>query len=121
MNILIWVLLLAAVAGFFIWKQQSLISPEKAREYLKQGALVIDVRTPGEFQADHLTQAINIPLGDLQDSLPQRVKDKNQVLLLHCLSGGRSEMAKHKLKGMGYPNSFNLGSLTRARKIVEEK
>jgi rhodanese-related sulfurtransferase len=40
------------------------------------------------------------------------------MLLLHCLSGMRSGMAKQKLKSLGYANVFNLGSLARARKIV---
>jgi phage shock protein E len=81
--------------------------------------LIIDVRSPEEFQSNHLAKAINIPLRDLRDTLPSRVKDKSQVLLLHCLSGGRSGIARHKLKSMGYPKVFNLGSLARARKIVE--
>jgi phage shock protein E len=46
------------------------------------------------------------------------VKDKNQVLLLHCASGMRSGVAKQKLKSLGYANFFNLGSLARARKIA---
>jgi rhodanese-related sulfurtransferase len=47
------------------------------------------------------------------------VKDQNQVLLVHCLSGGRSGLAKQQLKGMGYPNVFNLGSLSRTRMICD--
>jgi rhodanese-related sulfurtransferase len=49
------------------------------------------------------------------------VKDKNQVLLLHCLSGTRSAMAKIKLKKMGYPNAFNLGSYGRAEGILKRQ
>jgi rhodanese-related sulfurtransferase len=54
----------------------------------------------------------------LRESLPRRVKDKNQVLLLYCLSGGRSGIAKQRFKGLGYQNVFNLGSFGRARQIV---
>jgi len=46
------------------------------------------------------------------------VPDKNQVLLLHCLSGTRSGIAKRQLKSMGYQNVFNLGSYGRAGKIL---
>lgn len=116
-----WTILLAVVAFVavvFIVKQWSLVSAAYARALLKQGALVIDVRTPGEFQSGCVTRAINIPLDDLDNALPRRVSDKNQVLLLHCLSGTRSGMAKGRLKRMGYQNVHNLGSLGRARKIV---
>jgi rhodanese-related sulfurtransferase len=49
------------------------------------------------------------------------VKDKNQVLLLHCQSGMRSGVAKSRFKGLGYPNVFNLGSYARASHIVIAK
>jgi len=39
-------------------------------------------------------------------------------LLLHCLSGGRSGIARGQLRSLGYPNAFNLGSFARAEKIV---
>jgi rhodanese-related sulfurtransferase len=57
-------------------------------------------------------------LGELRESLPRRVKDKNQVLLLHCLSGGRSGIARGQARSLGYSNVFNLGSYARAEKIV---
>ncbi len=113
------ILIVAGVVGVvFILRRMSFISPEAARDYLKQGALVVDVRDAGEYRAGHLPDAINFPLGDLQKSLPSRVPDKNRFLLLHCLSGGRSGMAKRQLKAMGYQNVFNLGSYGRAQQIV---
>jgi phage shock protein E len=114
-----WILIIGGVmAAMFLLKRMSFISPEAARQHLQQGALVIDVRSPGEFNSGHLPNAINIPLDGIETVLPRRVKDKNQMLLLHCLSGMRSGMAKQKLKSLGYANVFNLGSLARARKIV---
>ena len=94
------------------------ISARDALEHLKNGALVIDVRSRAEFNSGHLARAINIPVDEIETALPKRVKDKSQVLLLHCLSGTRSGLAKNKLKRLGYSNVFNLGSLARARKIV---
>ncbi len=116
-----WPLLLAVTVVFvavMMIKGAGQISVQNARAYLKNGALVIDVRSPGEFTAGHLTNAINIPLDDITTTVPERVKDKNQVLLLHCASGMRSGLAKNKLNGMGYANVFNLGSYGRAEKIV---
>jgi phage shock protein E len=106
------------VAVMLVLKRLGLVSAEMARTYLQQGALVVDVRSAEEFKARHLSQAINIPLGELPSSLPRRVSDKNQVLLLHCLSGTRSGIAKRALKSMGYTNVFNLGSYGRAQRIV---
>ena len=81
-------------AAMLALKRLGLISVETARAYLKQGALVVDVRSAEEFKAGHLSSALNIPLGELQTVCQRRVADKNQVLLLHCLSGTRSGIAR---------------------------
>jgi phage shock protein E len=80
--------------------------------------LVVDVRTAGEFSSGHLPNAINFPLDEIELSLPRRVKNKNQVLLLHCQGGSRSGAARKKLNGLGYNSAFNLGSYRRAAEIV---
>ena len=80
--------------------------------------MVLDVRTPEEFRAGHLRGAVNIPLDELQDEVRRRVPDRSQVVLLHCLAGTRSGIARRMLRGMGYTNAFNLGSYGRARRIV---
>ncbi len=85
------------MAAFFILKRVSFVSAEAAQKLLRQGALVIDVRSHEEFQEGCLPGAINIPLGELRDGLPRRMKDKSQPLLLHCLSGGRSGIARGQL------------------------
>jgi phage shock protein E len=120
MNWIAIIVAAAIVAVFFMIKRAGQISPKDALEYLKKGAQVIDVRSPGEFSSGHLPNVINIPLGDIETTAPRRVKDKNQVLLLHCHSGMRSAAAMKKLKGMGYANSFNLGSYSRAQSILKQ-
>jgi phage shock protein E len=120
MNWKVILLMAAVVFVVFMLKRAGQISAADALAKLKNGALVIDVRSPGEFNSGHLAVAMNIPLDEIEAVLPQRVKDKNQVLLLHCQSGMRSSMAKQKLKGMGYLNAFNLGSYGRAESIVTQ-
>lgn len=105
---------------FFLLKRSGQVSAKDARTHLKNGALVVDVRSPGEFNAGHLSQAINIPLDEIETLLPKRVKDKRQILLLHCASGMRSSAAKGKLQGLGYANVFNLGSYGRAEGILKQ-
>lgn len=94
------------------------MSADVARQCLQQGALVVDVRSTAEFRSRHLPDAVNVPLDELDTGLPRLVKDKSRVLLLHCLSGARSGMAKQQLRAMGYTNAFNLGSYRRAQEIV---
>ena len=118
MNWTTTLIIAAIVAVIFMIKKSGQISAKDALEKVRNGALVIDVRSPGEFNSGHLTTAINIPLDEIETALPKRVKDKNQVLLLHCASGMRSGMAKSKLNGMGYTNAFNLGSYGRAEEII---
>jgi phage shock protein E len=117
-NLVIWIIIIGAVVAFLLLKRLSLVSSVTAREWLNKGALVVDVRSEGEFQERHLPRAINIPLGQLGDEIGRRAPDKEQAILLHCLSGTRSGMAKARLKKMGYRNVFNLGSYSRAAGIL---
>jgi phage shock protein E len=119
-----WVTALAVSAiagGLFLHGQSVLISPGAAQAYLKKGALVIDVRTPAEFSADHLPNAINIPLQQIESGAPLPLKDKKQVLLLHCQGGKRSAKAKKLLDSLGYTHVFDLGAYSRAAQIVSGK
>ena len=118
MNWPVLVVVAVLILGFWAAKHFTFISAAKAGQLLAQGARIIDVRTPGEFNSRHVPGAINMPLGSLADDVPGRFPDKAQALLLHCLSGGRSEIARRKLMGLGYQNVFNLGSYARAAKIA---
>jgi len=112
---------LVILVAFLVYRRVGLISVKDARNYLKNGALVIDVRTAGEFVAGHLPVAVNLPVSEIDTNLARRVKDKNQVLLLHCQSGARSGVARKKLIALGCPNAVNMGSYSRAERIVGGK
>jgi phage shock protein E len=118
-----WDILIAVVivAAFLLYRRIGLISVKDAQEHLKKGALVIDVRTAGEFVAGHLPVAVNLPLSEIESNWQRRIKDKNQVLLLHCQSGVRSGAAKKKLRALGCPNVYNMGGYARAAQIVNGK
>lgn len=118
-----WIVFLipAVIIGlvlFFKGKGAEQISAQDAAAYLRNGALVIDVRSPREFLAAHLPKAKNVPLDSIESLLPSLVRNKEQVLLLHCQSGVRSGLAQQKLKSMGYRNAFNLGSYGNAERLV---
>ena len=121
MNWITILIVVAAIALFLTISKAGEISVKDVTGYLKNGALVIDVRTADEFNSGHLTNAINIPLDEIESALPKRVTDKSQVLLLHCASGMRSGMAQKKLNSLGYTNAFNLGSYGRAKSILNQQ
>jgi rhodanese-related sulfurtransferase len=121
MNWITILILAAMMVAIILLRRSGLIAPAEAASHLKKGALVIDVRTAGEFNSGHLPNAINLPLDEIETSLPRRVKDKNQVLLLHCQAGGRSSQARKKLTALGYVNAYNMGSYSRAAQIVDGK
>lgn len=108
----------ALLIAYVMMKRSGRISTKEAADYVKKGAMIVDVRTAAEFDTGHLMQAVNMPLDRIDMLLPITVKDKDKVILLHCQSGLRSGLAKNKLAGLGYKNAYNLGSYDRAAKIV---
>lgn len=119
MNWTFLILAVVIVLAFLALRRAAFVSAENARQHLEAGALVIDVRSPEEFNRGHLTNAVNIPLGGLDEGVSKLAPNKDQVLLVHCLSGGRSAVAKQRLERLGYSNVHNLGSLARAKAIVD--
>ena len=107
-----------ALACIFL-RRPGQIPVKDAHECLRDSALIVDVRNPAEFNRRHLPKAINFPVDQIETTLPARVKDKTQPILLHCHSGRRSAIAMRKLNALGYQNAFNLGSFTRAECIVK--
>lgn len=75
---------------------------------LKEGKNIklIDVREPFEYSFQRIPQAINIPLGQLQESLDQLNKDDEIYLI--CQTGNRSGVAGHHLVNLGYKNIHNV-------------
>jgi phage shock protein E len=94
------------------------ISAARAAEHLRAGAALIDVRTPAEFEREHLPGAVNLPLAELARAAATRLPDTRAVVLLHCHGGGRSLVARGILRRQGYVEAHNLGSYGRARAIL---
>lgn len=78
-------------------------------ELVKSGAVILDVRTKGEYASGHIKGSINIPVEQLAGNL-NKLKDKNNVIITCCASGMRSASAKGLLTSMGYVNVYNGGS-----------
>ncbi len=73
-------------------------------------ALVVDVRTPGEFHGGAYPGAINIPLDELQSRLDE-LGNKDREITLYCASGARSAYAQRMLMQLGYNKVQNGGGL----------
>jgi rhodanese-related sulfurtransferase len=67
---------------------------------VQQGAMIIDVRTPAEFNGGHIKGAVNMPLQSLQANMSKI--PKNKTIITCCASGMRSVSAKSILKAAGY-------------------
>lgn len=113
------VVFVGATAVFFLTLRfRGSIGLEAAAAHVRAGAKIIDVRSPAEFREEAVPGAVNVPLGDLETAIGRVAPNRDQVLLVHCLSGGRSGLARARLSRMGYRRVFNLGSLGRAQALA---
>tara|TARA_Y100000782_G_scaffold114807_1_gene152571 strand:+ start:9430 stop:9735 length:306 start_codon:yes stop_codon:yes gene_type:complete len=75
----------------------------------EEGAIVIDVRTPAEFNSGHVKGAVNVPLPSIENKV-KKLKAYNKPLIFCCASGNRSGRAVSILKQKGLTNIYNGGS-----------
>ncbi|HEY8936861.1 MAG TPA: rhodanese-like domain-containing protein [Cyclobacteriaceae bacterium] len=78
-------------------------------QLVKQGAIIIDVRSKMEFSHGHIKGSLNIPVDQLSKHLNQ-FPDKSKAIITCCASGMRSASAKSILKSHGYIEVYNGGS-----------
>lgn len=76
----------------------------------QEAPLWIDVRTPVEWNAGHLPNAILIPYDQISRKIGQYTQNKRQPINLYCRSGRRAEIALKTLEQMGFINVQNRGS-----------
>ena len=78
-------------------------------QLVKEGAIILDVRTSGEFSSGHIKGSINIPVNALAHNLT-KLKAKNKPVITCCASGMRSASAKSILQSNGFSDVYNGGS-----------
>lgn len=89
-------------------------------QLMQEGAIILDVRTPGEFSSGHIRRSINIPLDKLSGNL-NKLKNKATPIITCCASGMRSASAKSILQSKGYKNVYNGGSWTSLDRKINVK
>ncbi len=73
---------------------------ESIKDFLNKGAVIIDVRTIGEFRDGHLKGSKNIPLDTINGKLSE-IKKLDKPVIVCCRSGMRSAQAASVLKSVG--------------------
>ena len=82
--------------------------------------VIIDVRTIAEYNEGHIPNAICIPNEDIGEDVSTQLPDKEQLLLVYCRSGRRSEEATDKLEALGYTNIVDFGGITDWKGEIEK-
>lgn len=88
------------------------VTGEQARTFVKEGAYLLDVRTPGEYTEGHIDGAVNIPVGELDGRLGE-LPAKDTAIVVYCKSGVRSSNARKLLEEKGYTRVHDLGAMSR--------
>lgn len=88
-------------------------------EAVKNGAYLVDVRTPAEFADGSVKGAVNIPL----DKVPTELSkfEGKQNIVVFCLSGNRSGQAKSILEQNGFEDVINGGTWQNVNQVVNEE
>jgi len=94
------------------------LDPKAAWQTIQSGAMLMDVRTPQEFAAGHLPNAVNIPFEKVAAELARRKVAKDTPVVLYCRSGRRSGIAEAALAEAGYRKLYNAGAYVL---LAEEK
>jgi phage shock protein E len=76
---------------------------------MSEGAVILDVRSHGEYVSGHIDGSVNISVNKLAENL-NKLKSKNQTIITCCASGMRSASAKGFLESKGYTNVINGGA-----------
>jgi len=79
------------------------------KDVLAQGAVIVDVRSAGEFAGGHAKGAVNIPLDQLETKF-NKIRSYQKPIVLCCASGMRSGRAKTILTQQGITNLYDAGS-----------
>lgn len=87
------------------------------QKIIDEGAFLVDVRTPSEFDSGHVKGSVNIPLDTIRGKLAKFKNKKN--IIVFCKSGGRSMMAKQLLDQNGIENVINGGTWVKISQYVK--
>lgn len=74
----------------------------------KGNALILDVRTPVEYQQGHIKDSVLIPVQTLDKEYTKILEHKEKNILVYCRSGNRSVTASNILIKQGFKKVYNM-------------
>jgi len=89
------------------------INAAEARKKMQENpnAVILDVRTTGEFVSGRIPGAILLPSDTVREMAKTVLPNKDALILVYCRSGIRSANAAYTLSSMGYTNVFDFGGI----------
>jgi len=85
------------------------VRPTDAATKMKGGnTVIVDVREKGEWDEEHIPDAIHLSRGTIELEIEEKVPDVSTTVIVHCGGGGRSALAAESLQKMGYKNVRSL-------------
>lgn len=103
---ILWILSLLSITAYSA--DVSNISQQELLEVNTNNVVIVDVRTPEEFQQGHVPNAINVPLSDIIDNPAILTSSKEKPIVLYCRSGYRAGKAAEALLKEGHQNLRHL-------------
>lgn len=88
--------------------RQTEIDQQQLEKMVEQGALLIDVRSPQEFEEGHLEKALLLPEYEIRENISKKVPNKSQIIIVYCSTGHRGQKAQCILQKLGYQKVYNL-------------
>lgn len=85
-----------------------MLSQAEGMRRCRQGALLLDVRTPEEYRGGHLAGSVSVPLERVSGRIGSLAPDKGREVLVYCSRGERSRAAAQVLWHMGYRRVYVL-------------
>lgn len=90
------------------FNDQKDISKEDLESYIKEGATIIDVRSPQEYREGHVDGSICIPDYQIKREIGKKVPNKDEIIVVYCSTGHRSQNCQRILENLGYTNVYNV-------------
>jgi rhodanese-related sulfurtransferase len=85
------------------------VDPVEFSEVIAQpGVIILDVRTPEEFNAGHIPNAININVADSNFFSEVSKLDKNATFAVYCRSANRSAVATNEMAELGFTDMYDM-------------
>lgn len=93
-----------------LYRSKENLTKDEMYEMLQNNETIIllDVRSPQEYDEGHLPNSINIPTYEIYSRVQKVIGDKDTIIICYCTVGVRSKKAIKMLKKLGYKNIYHL-------------